>query len=161
MANVNEAVIGKDLGVLSNEITYRKYLMEKINLKKLFKNISIVDYNAMQAVIRINSQNEAEEKLYLRDISDSLKIPISRVSQMIEKLRDKGMIKWMHDGKGENGTYIRITDRGINVVEEQHEVLNSFYGKIIERYGKDKFEQMLSMISEFEDIMNEEVEMLE
>lgn len=160
MANVNESAVGKDLGVLSNEITYRKYLMEKIDLKKLFKNISIIDYNAMLAIIRINPQSEETEKLYLRDIADNLKISIARVSQMIEKLRDKGMIKWMHDGKGEKGTYIQITDRGIKTVEEQHEVLNRFYGKIIERYGKDKFEQMLSMISEFEDIMNEEVELL-
>lgn len=161
LTNVNESVMGKELGVLSNEITYRKYLMEKINLKKLFRNISIVDYNAMLTIIKINSENEETEKIYLRHISDTLKIPISRVSRTIEKLRDKGMIEWMHDGKGENGTYIQITDRGNKIVEEQHEILNMFYGKIIEDFGKEKFEQMLSMVSEFEDIMTEEVKMLE
>lgn len=161
MGNVNESSMGKDLGVLSNEITYRKYLMERINLKKLYKKISVVDYNAMQAIMRLNERYEESEKIYLRDIAQELKQPIDRVSQMIEKLRDKGMIKWTHDGKGEKGTYIQITDRGVSVVEEQHEVLKRFYGRVMERYGKDKFVQMLNMISELEDIMNDESEKFE
>lgn len=160
MGNVNESEKGKDLGVLSNEITYRKYLMERINLEKLFRNISVVDYNAMQTIMRLN-EKDVSGKIYLRDISEELKIPIGRVSRMIEKLRDNGMIKWTHDGKGEKGTYIQITDRGVSIVAEQHEALKRFYGRIMERYGKDKFIQMLGMISELEDIMNDEVAKIE
>ncbi len=151
----------RDLGTLANEITYRKYLFEKINMKKLFHNISILDYNAMQAILKYNAGKNDIGRIYLRELAEDLKIPINRVSRMIGSLQESGMVKWKHDGKGEQGTYIEITDRGIDTVQNQHEILKQFYGRVITRYGRDKFIQMLEMVTELENIMTEELECTE
>ncbi len=148
----------KDLGVLTNEMTLKKYLFERVDLKSLFKDISILDYNAMQSILGINQKKEESEKIYLRDLADELKIPISTASKMIGELQDNGMVRWKHDGKGEKGTYIIITEKGEEVVKKQHEVLMMFYGEVIERFGKDDFLKMLEMISRLENVMLEEID---
>lgn len=149
----------KDLTTLANEITYRKYLLEKVNVKKLFSGISVLDYNAMQAILRFNEKKEnVTDRIYLRELSEELKIPISRVSQMIGRLQENGMVRWKHEGKGEQGTYIEITDRGVEAVKKQQDILKSFYGTVVTRYGIDKFVQMLDMVTELENIMTDELE---
>lgn len=149
----------KDLTTLANEITYRKYLLEKVNVKKLFSGISVLDYNAMQAILRFNEKKEnVSDRIYLRELSEELKIPISKVSQMIGRLQENGMVRWKHEGKGEQGTYIEITDRGVKAVRKQQDILKSFYGTVVTRYGVDKFVQMLDMVTELEDIMTDELE---
>lgn len=149
----------KDLTTLANEITYRKYLLEKVNVKKLFSGISVLDYNAMQAILRFNEKKEnVSDRIYLRELSEELKIPISKVSQMIGRLQENGMVRWKHEGKGEQGTYIEITDRGVETVRKQQDILKNFYGTVVTRYGVDKFVQMLDMVTELEDIMTDELE---
>lgn len=152
-------ILEKDLTTLANEITYRKYLLEKVNVKKLFSGISVLDYNAMQAILRFNEKKEnVTDRIYLRELSEELKIPISRVSQMIGRLQENGMVRWKHEGKGEQGTYIEITDRGVEAVKKQQDILKSFYGTVVTRYGIDKFVQMLDMVTELENIMTDELE---
>ncbi len=151
----------KDLGTLANEMTYRKYLLEKIDMKKLFRNISIMDYNAMQAILKYNAGKDDTGRIYLRELAEYLKVPINRVSRMIGSLQESGMVKWKHDGRGEQGTYIEITDRGMEAVRSQHDILKHFYGRVITRYGNDKFVQMLEMVTELEGIMTEELECTE
>ena len=152
-------ILEKDLTTLANEITYRKYLLEKVNVKKLFSGISVLDYNAMQAILRLNEKKEnVSDRIYLRELSEELKIPISKVSQMIGRLQENGMVRWKHEGKGEQGTYIEITDRGVEAVRKQQDILKSFYGTVVTRYGVDKFVQMLDMVTELEDIMTDELE---
>ncbi len=149
----------KDLTTLANEITYRKYLLEKVNVKKLFSGISVLDYNAMQAILRFNEKKKnVTDRIYLRELSEELKIPISGVSQMIGRLQENGMVRWKHEGKGEQGTYIEITDRGVEAVKKQQDILKSFYGTVVTRYGIDKFVQMLDMVTELENIMTDELE---
>lgn len=152
-------ILEKDLTTLANEITYRKYLLEKVNVKKLFSGISVLDYNAMQAILRFNEKKKnVTDRIYLRELSEELKIPISRVSQMIGRLQENGMVRWKHEGKGEQGTYIEITDRGVEAVKKQQDILKSFYGTVVTRYGIDKFVQMLDMVTELENIMTDELE---
>lgn len=152
-------ILEKDLTTLANEITYRKYLLEKVNVKKLFSGISVLDYNAMQAILRFNEKKKnVTDRIYLRELSEELKIPISGVSQMIGRLQENGMVRWKHEGKGEQGTYIEITDRGVEAVKKQQDILKSFYGTVVTRYGIDKFVQMLDMVTELENIMTDELE---
>lgn len=152
-------ILEKDLTTLANEITYRKYLLEKVNVKKLFSEITVLNYNAMQSILRFNKKKEnVTDRIYLRELSEELKIPISKVSKMISELQENGMVRWKHEGKGEQGTYIEITDRGIAAVKKQQDILKAFYGTVVTRYGTDKFVQMLDMVKELEDIMSEELE---
>lgn len=148
-----------DLGQLSNEMTYQKYLMNRAGMKELFDEISIPGYMVLYMAAKDDQkQPSQDQKIYLREIAEKLQLSISQTSKIIGSLRDKGLIIWTHDGKGRQGTYITITDMGRKKVEKQEETLKGFYKNVIERFGKEDFICLLKMMHRLETIMKEEIE---
>ena len=148
----------KEFNELASEITYRRYMMDKVNLTKIFPDISTMDYIALWVISRLAEKKPDSDKIYLQDIAADLKVPMNRVSEMIQKLRDKGVLIWTHDGDGSEGTYVKLTGSGQEVMKKQQEILGSYYRNVIEEFGKEEFVRMLQMLARLERIMNEESE---
>lgn len=90
-----------------------------------------------------------------------MELSMRQTSNMIGKLRDKGLVIWSHDGNGSDGTYVVITDTGRKKMEEQENILKKYYGNVIEKYGKEKMIQLLQLMKELETIMSSEIEKME
>ena len=145
----------KEFNELASEITYRRYMMDKVNLTKIFPDISTMDYIALWVISRLAEKKPDIDKIYLQDIAADLKVPMNRVSEMIQKLRDKGVLIWTHDGDGSEGTYVKLTASGQEAMKKQQEILGSYYRNVIEKFGKEEFVRMLARL---ERIMDEESE---
>ena len=148
----------KEFNELASEITYRRYMMDKVNLTKIFPDISTMDYIALWVISRLAEKKPDSDKIYLQDIAADLKVPMNRVSEMIQKLRDKGVLIWTHDGDGSEGTYVKLTASGQEAMKKQQEILGSYYRNVIEKFGKEEFVRMLQMLARLERIMDEESE---
>lgn len=147
---------------LSNEMTYRRYAMSKVNVKKFFYDLSITDYIIMSIAAGLHQKNkQSPNRIYLEDLAQKLQLPIYKVSKIVGNLRDRGLLLWSHDGDGSDGTYIIITETGRKTVEKQAQVLKNFYGKVIEKFGKEKFIRFLHMMNKLDEIMQEEIQELE
>lgn len=127
------------------------------NLKKLFPKMSASDYMLMWLVAG-KMQVNGTEKVYLVDIAESLNLPIHRVSSIVKELKSKGLVVWKHDGDGDKGTYIQLTENSLQAIREQHDILQDYYHKIIDRYGEDNFIQLLGELSRLEEIMSDTLE---
>ena len=130
----------------------------KINIQKLFHKVSVIDYAVMWFLANKAEQADANQKFYLKDLSESAGVPMHIITEMVRKLQEKGLVEWKHDGIGENGTYIRITELGIQAVTEQKDILEDFQKNVIEEFGSERFMQLLHETSAFEEIMNREIE---
>lgn len=154
--------VSSDIRVLSHEITYRRYMMNKGKIKELFENLSISEYIALY---NIDMEREVSsiygEKTYLKDLSEKMELSMRQTSRMIGNLRDRGLLLWSHDGNGSEGTYVIITDSGKKLLKEQEEVLRKFYGNVIDKFGKEKLIQLLQLMKELETIMSGEFEDME
>ena len=84
-----------------------------------------------------------------------------QVSNMAGKLRDAGYVVWSHDGDGSEGTYVTITESGQSIIRNQEELLKSYYGHVIDKFGKDNLLQLLRLMKQLETIMSSEAENLE
>ena len=165
MDEINELTrenVSSDIRVLSHEITYRRYLMNKGKIKELFEKLSIPEYIALY---NIDMERELSsiygEKTYLKDLSEKMELSMRQTSRMIGNLRDRGLLLWSHDGNGSEGTYVIITDSGKKLLKEQEEVLRKFYGNVIDKFGKEKLIQLLQLMKELETIMSGEFEDME
>lgn len=165
MDEINELTrenVSSDIRVLSHEITYRRYMMNKGKIKELFENLSISEYIALY---NIDMEREVSsiygEKTYLKDLSEKMELSMRQTSRMIGNLRDRGLLLWSHDGNGSEGTYVIITDSGKKLLKEQEEVLRKFYGNVIDKFGKEKLIQLLQLMKELETIMSGEFEDME
>ena len=133
---------------LSEEMTYHSYLMKNLSMRRFFGELSVPGYIMLTMAAK-------GEVVYLKDISSELRLPISQVSKIAGTLRDKGYVKWTHDGDGKDGTYIKTTDLGKNVIAHRERAAKGFYTKVIDKFGKDNFIQLLNMMNDFEVVMEE------
>ena len=133
----------------------------KETLEKLFSQVSVIDYAAMWIIAKLMDHTEGAEKLYLNEIAEQLQIPMKEVTKIVKNLQERGLISWTHDGDGSEGTYIQITKNGNDTIGEQQHTLKDFYGQVIKRFGKERFMTMVSLVGEFDYIMNDEMKKLE
>lgn len=146
------------LGQLSSEITYRRYVMNKVNVKKFFREVTISEYIVLCMANVQNQDEEAEtSRVYLADIAKKLQIPIRQASAIVRNMRDRGLLLWSHDGNGSEGTYITITALGKEKASQQEAVLIDYYGKVISKYGRENFVRVLHMMDELESVMSEQI----
>ena len=143
-----------DITELSNKLTYHSYILSKEQVETLFKDITVPEYIALE---EINSSIE-NGKIYLSEISENMKITISKASKLARGLKDKGLVKWSHDGNGSDGTYISFTDSGILKMQTQEKILKEYYGRVAQRFGKDRLVTLLSLMSELENVMSDELD---
>lgn len=143
-----------DIALLANNFASRSFKMNREYTQKLFQKMSTSDYVAMWILSRSIESGNAESKIYLEDIAEKLKLPMGKVSKIVKELQARGLVKWKHDGAGEEGTYVMITESGISSAIEQQKILEKFYKTVIEEYGEERFIQLLGQIAELEELMN-------
>lgn len=151
MENKNEAVN------LAYQLTYHRYLMNKGQVQKLFTELEVSEYIALHSIARITSdKGDILQKTYLSDLADKLEMSIPNCSKMIKKLNARGFVVWSHDGDGSEGTYVVITETGIKAMSCQEEILNEYYGRVINRFGYENLTELLKLMENLENIMDTE-----
>lgn len=152
-----EVAATNEVAELANEITIQSYRWNRVDLHRLFQNMSTVDYAAMWILSRHIEGEEENKKIYLKEISEKLMLPMPKVSRLVQALQEKGLVTWRHDGKGEEGTYIQVTEHGVQKGIEQQETLKEFYNRVIPRFGKERFAHLIEEMNELEEIMKDEM----
>ena len=93
-----------DISNLSTLITYHRYMFSKDQAEILFKNIAIPEYIALEEI----KDSLENGKVYLKVISDNMKISISKASKIVTSLKEKGLVQWSHDGDGSEGMFLLL-----------------------------------------------------
>ena len=105
-------------------------------LRHLFQENASDEY-ALIWLLSKHTKDTGSEKIYLKDIVRELNLPMPKVSAIARSLQNKGLVRWTHDGNGEEGPYILLTDTA---------------------YGEEKFLHLLGEIAQLEEIMRQEAE---
>ncbi len=151
--------MSEDILKLSNELTYRVYVMNRVQHRKLFVELNIREYIALQRIAHIAASEEIYSgKVYLKDLAESMQLSIRQTSGMVKELKDRGLVTWSHDGDGSEGTYLAITDGGKELISKNEEILKEHYGRVIDAYGKENMIQLLQMMKRLETVVQSEYE---
>ena len=143
---------------LSREFIIRQYRMNSENIRTLFKDMSIPDYLALRNILQYSTpEPDGTERIYLSDLSEKMKLSMPQISKMAERLNDKGLVVWTHERSGRNGTYVQITNAGKELLTNKEELFRDFFGRVIDRYGKDKMTELLQRMGELETIITDEI----
>ena len=147
---------------LAHEITYRRYIIAKNDARLMFSELNIAEFIVLHYICERNENDSIYSgKIYLSDISEKLNVPIRKVSKLIREMSGKNLLNWNHDGDGNDGTYVTITEHGTKVYEETDNRLRDFYSKVMEKFGKEKMIQLLQLMKEFDSVMRTELEQIE
>ena len=162
MQEKKEITTKDDIVRLSNELTYRRYIMNKDQLRKLFKELSIAEYIALHSISATDETSSIYSgRTYLKELADRMQFTIRQTSKLIGNLKDRGLLSWSHDGDGSEGTYVTITKMGEKLLKEQEEILRKYYGRVIKKYGKENMVLLLQLMKQLETVMSSEMEEVE
>ncbi len=144
-----------DITKLSNEFTYRKYMMSRDSVRHFFSKLSVAE----QSIEAISGDSAIYGgKAYLTDLSVRMQMSIRKTSKAVRDLRDCGYVKWSHDGNGTDGTYVTITDAGAKQLHDQETIIKDFYGNVINKFGKENMINLLILMKELDTVMESEIE---
>ena len=87
-----------------------------------------------------------------------MQMSIRKTSKTVRDLRDRGYVKWSHDGNGTDGTYVTITDAGAKQLHDQETIIKDFYGNVINKFGKENMINLLILMKELDTVMESEIE---
>ena len=77
-----------------------------------------------------------------------MRLTIRQTSRMVGVLKERGLVKWMHDGDGSEGTYVTMTADGHKLLEDNREIIKEYYGKVINRFGKENLIELLNLMKQ-------------
>ncbi|MGM9889303.1 MAG: MarR family winged helix-turn-helix transcriptional regulator [Floccifex porci] len=134
-----------------DDLVIEQYYENKNTIRDFFERTSMNEYVALKEI----SKHHNDEKIYLKDLAKTMQISYQALAQIIRNLKDKGYVNWTYDGDGKEGTYIEISEDGLNLLSSQKEFLKQYYSKILKVFGKDKLFQLLSLLHELQMVMHE------
>ena len=137
---------------LAERFLYNRYLIGKESNSKLLNGLKLPEFVALHGLHLKFEEDENLDRVYLKDLAAEMDLPIPKTSEIVKTLQAKGMVEWTFDGKGEDGTYVTITDKGNEFLKDNKVYFEEFSARIIERFGRERFEQFISMMAEIEHI---------
>ena len=126
-------------------------------LRHLFQENASDEY-ALIWLLSKHTKDTGSEKIYLKDIVRELNLPMPKVSAIARSLQNKGLVRWTHDGNGEEGTYILLTDTAVTSVQAHRQTLRAYHQRVVAAYGEEKFLHLLGEIAQLEENMRQEAE---
>ena len=126
-------------------------------LRHLFQENASNEY-ALIWLLSKHTRDTGSEKIYLKDMVRELGLPMDKVSAIVRSLETKGLVRWTPDGKGQEGTYILLTETAITSVQAKRQALRDYHQRVVAAYGEEKFLHLLGEITQLEEIMRQEAE---
>lgn len=129
--------------------------MEKLSLtgeKMHFNN------SEMRLIEEVAVAKVAGERIISTQIAKALGVTRSAVSQMVNKLEERNVVKRVPDKIDRKIAFIELTDEANQVYEEEKDRLCGVIDKVIEEMGQEKFETFLALANEFVNLIDKNKE---
>ncbi len=108
------------------------------------------EFRLLQEVI---VEGEQGNMLISAEIARRLKVTRSAVSQIVCKLEERGIIERVPAGDDKKIAYIKLTDKTVELFNEQLKHVNEFMEGVVEEYGENKLKELIRSYDEFSAIM--------
>lgn len=148
----NMDITRTDLVEMGNEWMKMQFATGEDHFGRLFSEVKLQDY--LTLIFLKNRMNLGESRIYLKEISESMEMPMHRVSTLVQHMQEYGYVKWTRDVQKNAGTYIELNQKGEEMIKKQGDRIGDFFEETITEYGCEKFIQLMKLRKEFNDVMD-------
>lgn len=124
------------------------------NLKLESKNKTLngTELRLLSEVIYANSKGE---RLISTRLAKRLNVTRSAISQIVNNLEKRGIVKRVADTVDRKIAYIELSDYAIDAYNDEKAMMIEYIGCIVEKFGEDKMDKLIGMVDEFYDVVEE------
>lgn len=137
----------------------KKLLCKIFKFKKATAQMSgssDVSLNEVLAMVMVDNQSEKSEKsLLAAELSETLCITSSAVSQMLTSLERKGFVYRDINVSDKRQYRFMLTGEGRQVTQQMKDEIDRTMSRIILRFGEDKIIEFMEMLDEFSEILTQ------
>ena len=125
---------------------------------KIFHRAMPFNNTEMQMMREIIAAKERGSRVISSGLAKLLGITRSAVSQMVNKLESKGVVRRVPDSRDKKIAYIELSEKARSIYEESRARVNGLLERIVEKLGEEKVEHFITGTNEFIDAFCEATE---
>lgn len=139
-----------------------KYLNKLFQLLKKRETVAITGKKAefndteLRLIGEVLSAKVAGKRLISTQLATALGVTRSAVSQIVNHLEERGVVRRVADEVDRKIAYIEVTDEVLSQYQQEIKTCANFAGGLVRKYGVEKFNTMCKMLNDFLDLFEEE-----
>lgn len=139
-----------------------KYLNDIFTLMKQMNGLTIADketrfnHTEMRLLGEIMASRYVGKRLISTQLADLLGLTRSAISQIVNRLEAQGIVKRVADDVDRKIAYIEITEEALKTYGDDLQICVEFMGRVVKKFGVDKFNTMCASFEEFCDLVQVE-----
>ncbi len=132
-----------------------EYFLKIFTLLKMMDRISMLDRqksfnnSEMRMLSEILSAKREGKRLISTQLADRLSVTRSAISQMVNSLEKREVVKRVPDEVDRKIAYIELTEKALAKYEEEKVLGSEFIGEVVASYGIAKFEKLYALAEAF------------
>ena len=126
-------------------------IARRLESLQLFNHAFPFNNTEMQLMKEILRAKESGGRMISSRLAEALGITRSAVSQMVNKLEAKNVVKRVPDERDRKIAYIELSDAARVQYEEMKERINALFGRVIDVLGNEKVETFVKSANDFID----------
>lgn len=146
---------------MENEDIVREFLDTMASVRKtskvphFFHELSYSEVAVFRAMHFLSGEPLPKELIKTSDISAHLKISKPALSQVINKLEDKGLVERVVQKSDRRSAYIRFTHKGLGMFERQNVQMCGAITLVVEKMGYEDTLAFISLMKKFQRVVSE------
>ena len=138
-------------------MTGETYLGKIQNMTRTMQNVVFVrgkkSFNNSEMIMLEESvaADKKGERLISTELADKVGVTRSAISQMVNRLSAKGLVKRVPDDVDKKIAYIELDGKAKEMYLAQRKKMGEVVNKVINDFGVDKANQMIKLVEEFSD----------
>lgn len=120
---------------------------------KKMKNFKSTELRMINEILSAKYEGR---RLISTQLATLLGITRSAVSQIVTNLENRGIVKRVADDVDRKIAYVEITDDALELFKEDWEVMQREVGRLVEKFGTERFETMYTLLNEFVELAEEQ-----
>ena len=139
-----------------------KYLNAVFSMMKKKEGIMVADKKTrfndteLRLISEVLSAKQGGNRLISTQLATKLGVTRSAISQIVNRLEETGVLKRVPDAVDRKIAYIEVTEETMDSYRADMKTCGDFVGRVVERFGEEKFKQMKCLLEEFMEMMDEE-----
>ena len=139
-----------------------KYLNAVFSMMKKRDGIMVADKKTrfndteLRLISEVLSAKQGGNRLISTQLATKLGVTRSAISQIVNRLEETGVLKRVPDAVDRKIAYIEVTEETMDSYRADMKTCGDFVGRVVERFGDEKFKQMKGLLEVFMDMMDEE-----
>ena len=152
----------KNLKTEKKAVGNEKYLNDIFVMMKQMNNLTVADKSTrfsnteMRLLGEIMAFRYVGQRLISTQLADLLGLTRSAISQIVNRLESQGIVKRVADDVDRKIAYIEITEDALQNYGEDLQICADFVGRVVKKFGVEKFKTMCSAFDEFTALIEEE-----